>query len=61
MIPPPESVESRERWRLSLDRYLDRKTRIAALRAELQAARAAGKRIRHENRLRRARAQAKED
>lgn len=39
MISPPESVESRERWRAALDEYLARKARTRKLRAELAAAR----------------------
>jgi hypothetical protein len=55
MTMPPESVESRERWREALDAHLARRARIRALRLELATARAAGKVIRHANRLRRAR------
>lgn len=56
MIPPPETAESRQRWRLALDEYLARRARTERLRAELAAARAAGKARRHAERLRRNRA-----
>src|SRR5262245_56471174 len=55
VVSPPESGESRDRWRAALDQYLARKARTAALRASLAAARQAGKAIRHRNRLRRGR------
>jgi len=48
---PPEPVESRERWRQALAEYEARKARTAALRAELAAARATAKAIRHARRL----------
>ncbi len=48
-----EPTEERDAWRESLDRYVARKARIAQLRAELAAARRAGKEARHAARLRR--------
>lgn len=53
-IPAPDAPAERDHWRQALDEYLSKKERTARLRAELAEARAAGKRIRHANRLRRA-------
>ena len=53
MIPPPEDVEDRDHWRTALDSYLAKRERLALLRAELAAARRAGKEARHAARLRR--------
>lgn len=48
---PPEPVEVRDRWRAALAEREARQARTSALRAELAAARAAGKARRHEQRL----------
>lgn len=53
---PPDLPEVREHWQLGLVEYLARKERTRNLRAELAAARAAGKARRHADRLGRIRA-----
>lgn len=48
---PPDPPDVREHWRLALGEYLARKERTRKLRAELAAARVAGKARRHADRL----------
>ena len=48
---PPEPPEVRDHWRQGLVEYVARRERTRRLRAELAAARAAGKARRHAERL----------
>jgi hypothetical protein len=50
-VGPPELPDVRDHWRAALDEYIARKERTRKLRAELAAARAAGKARRHAERL----------